>query len=151
MRGLMPYQLWCPELHHQFQDPELYSHLHAGHIRSSLPLPSDFSGNCAKGQAFLHSCKLYMQLAGDQFSGDKEMINWTYLYIKSNQAVFFVNRMLWFKAQVGSPRYFMWLEFRFAFIAKFCPQNKTQKVWPWSSSSNMDSSRTFRTSSHSSQ
>jgi len=45
--------------------------------------PSDFSGDQAKGRAFLNSCELYMQLAGDQFPGEEEKISWAYSYMKS--------------------------------------------------------------------
>jgi hypothetical protein len=67
-----------------------------------------------------------MQLAGDQFPGEEEKISWAYSYMKSGQAALFVDRMLCFKAQVGSPRYSIWLKFKSAFIAEFCSKNETQ-------------------------
>jgi hypothetical protein len=45
--------------------------------------PSDFSGDWAKGRAFLNTCEIYIRLAGNQFSGDKEKISWAYSYMKS--------------------------------------------------------------------
>ena len=46
--------------------------------------------------------------------------------MKSGQAALFVDRMLQFEAQVGSPRYSTWSKFRFVFVAKFCKKNKMQ-------------------------
>ena len=70
--------------------------MQAAALRSGAPSPSpcrshkikpapplDFSGDQAKGRAFLNSCKLYMQLAGDQFPGEEEKISWAYSYMKS--------------------------------------------------------------------
>jgi hypothetical protein len=56
--------------------------------------PLDLSEDWAKGRAFLNSCKLYMQLAGEQFPGEEEKISWAYSYMKSGQAALFIDRML---------------------------------------------------------
>jgi len=44
--------------------------------------PPDFSSEQSSGQAFLNSCMLYLYLALEQFSYDKEKIFWTLTFFK---------------------------------------------------------------------
>jgi len=46
-----------------------------------LSLP-DFSSEQSSGRAFLNSCMLYLYLALEQFSYDKEKIFWTLTFFK---------------------------------------------------------------------
>ena len=43
-------------------------------MRPKLSSPLDFSGKRSSGQAFLNSCTLYLRLAPEQFTCDKEKI-----------------------------------------------------------------------------
>ena len=54
--------------------------------RPKLPSPPDFSSECSSGRAFLNSCMLYLHLALEQFSCDKEKIFWTLAFFKGGQA-----------------------------------------------------------------
>jgi len=53
--------------------------------RPKLPSPLDFSGKRSFGQVFLNSCMLYLCLAPEQFSCDKEKIFWTLVFFKDEQ------------------------------------------------------------------
>ena len=50
--------------------------------RPKLPSPPDFSGEWSSGRAFLNSCMLYLRLAPEQFTCDKEKIFWTLTFFK---------------------------------------------------------------------
>jgi hypothetical protein len=56
--------------------------------------PNNFSGDCAKGRAFLSSCNLYIGLAPTQFVDDQVKIMWAFSFMKSDQAARFVNRQM---------------------------------------------------------
>ena len=53
--------------------------------RLKLPSPSNFSGEQSSGRAFFNSCMLYLCLAPEQFSCDKEKILWTLAFFKDEQ------------------------------------------------------------------
>ena len=55
--------------------------------RPKLPSPPDFSGKQSSGRAFLNSCTLYLCLALEQFTCDKEKIFWTLAFFKDRRAV----------------------------------------------------------------
>ena len=54
--------------------------------RPKLPSPLDFSSEQSSDQAFLNSCTLYLHLALEQFSCDKEKIFWTLVFFKGRRA-----------------------------------------------------------------
>ena len=54
--------------------------------RPKLSSPPDFSSEQSSGQAFFNSCILYLRLAPEQFSYDKEKILWTLVFCKDGQA-----------------------------------------------------------------
>jgi len=62
------------------------------HIKPSPP--QEFSGDGAKGRAFLNSCELYLQLAPHQFASEHEKVSWAYSFMKSGCAALFVDCML---------------------------------------------------------
>jgi len=62
------------------------------HVKPSPP--QEFSGDCAKGRAFLNSCELYLQLAPHQFTLEHEKVSWVYSFMKSRCAALFVDCML---------------------------------------------------------
>ena len=62
------------------------------HVKPSPP--QEFSGDRAKGRAFLNSCELYFQLAPHQFALEHEKVSWAYSFMKSGCAALFVDRML---------------------------------------------------------
>jgi len=55
-------------------------------MRPKLPSPPDFSGEQTSGRAFLNSCTLYLRLAPEQFSCNKEKIFWTLTFFKDGRA-----------------------------------------------------------------
>ena len=88
--------------------------------------PPEFSGDRAKGRAFLNACELYLRMVPDQFSSEENKVTWAYTFMKSGRAALFVDRMLRFENKVGSPRYATWSDFRPAFVTEFCPKNEGQ-------------------------
>jgi len=56
-------------------------------MRPKLPSPPDFSGEQSSGQAFFNFCTLYLCLAPEQFSCNKEKILWTLAFFKDGRAV----------------------------------------------------------------
>ena len=54
--------------------------------RPKLPSPPDFSGKWSSGRAFLNSCMLYLRLALEQFTCNKEKIFWTLAFFKDGHA-----------------------------------------------------------------
>ena len=55
-------------------------------MRPKLPSPLDFSSERSSGRAFLNSCMLYLRLAPEQFTCDKEKIFWTLAFFKDGRA-----------------------------------------------------------------
>jgi len=53
--------------------------------------PSEFTGDCMKGHAFLNSCKLYIGLAPTQFTDDQARIYWVLSFMKGNHAACFTD------------------------------------------------------------
>ena len=91
-------------------------------------LPSEFSGDWAKGRMFLNSCELYLWLALEQFTLEEEQVSWAYSFIKNGCAALFIDRVLWFETRSGTPCFTIWAEFRDSFRLEFCPKNKMQMV-----------------------
>jgi hypothetical protein len=87
---------------------------------------NNFSGDRMKGQAFLNSCELYMNLVPHQFRDDHVRIMWAFSFMKSDHAARFVDRHMRNYQAVRSPPYNMWHEFVQEFISEFCPKNKIQ-------------------------
>ena len=54
--------------------------------RPKLPSFPDFSSERSSGRAFFNSCTLYLHLASEQFSYDKEKIFWTLTFFKEGWA-----------------------------------------------------------------
>jgi hypothetical protein len=54
-----------------------------------LAPPNDFNGTQSKGQAFLTSCDLYVNLVPHQFADDKKAVLWAISYMKTGRAVLF--------------------------------------------------------------
>ena len=53
--------------------------------------PSEFTGDCTKGCAFLNSCDLYIGLAPTQFANDQARIYWVLSFMKGDHAVQFTD------------------------------------------------------------
>jgi len=94
------------------------------HVKPSPP--QEFSGDRAKGRAFLNSCELYLQLALHQFTSEHEKVSWAYSFMKSRHAALFVNRMLRLEMRNNKVQYATWAEFRKVFQEEFCPKNEAQ-------------------------
>lgn len=86
--------------------------------------PNDFSGDRAKGRAFINSCELYMALAPHQFADDNAKIMWAFSFMKTDRAARFVARHMRNYQMVGSLSYTSWNEFVAEFITEFCPKNE---------------------------
>lgn len=86
--------------------------------------PSKFNGDQSKGQTFLNSCQLYMQLCPDSFVDEQAKIYWAISYFKTGCTASFTNRILQHGVEQGSPYFGAWWQFEEAFIKDFCPQNE---------------------------
>jgi len=94
------------------------------HVKLS-PL-QEFSGDHAKGQAFLNSYKLYLQLAPQQFASEHKKVSWAYSFMKSGHAALFINHMLRSEMQNNKIQYATWVEFWKVFQEEFCLKNEAQ-------------------------
>ena len=99
------------------------------HIKPS-PL-QEFSGDHAKGWAFLNLCELYLQLVPHQFTSEHEKVSWAYSFMKLGCAASFVNQMLHSEIQNNKVWYATWVEFQKVFQEEFCPKNEAQPNWKW--------------------
>jgi hypothetical protein len=90
-------------------------------------LPDNYDGTRKGGQAFLNSCELYMQLAGERFANDQQRIHWALTFCKTGRAQRFADRIL--RAERGgSPRYQSWKEFVTDFEVRFCEPNEQMRA-----------------------
>jgi hypothetical protein len=83
--------------------------------------PSEVDGSCHKGQAFLNSCELYMNLAPQQFTNKTSKVHWALSYMKAGRASLYADRVLWYGAKNGVPWYSSWFAFWEDFVKTFCP------------------------------
>jgi hypothetical protein len=90
--------------------------------------PSEFDGSCHKGWAFLNSCELYMNLAPQQFTNETSKVHWALSYIKAGRASLYADRVLWYEAKNGVPRYLSWFAFWEDFVKTFCPKSEAQRA-----------------------
>jgi hypothetical protein len=93
--------------------------------------PSEFDGSCHKGQAFLNSCELYMNLALQQFTNETSKVHWALSYMKAGRASLYADRVLRYKAKNGVPRYLSWFAFWEDFVKTFCPKSEAQRALTW--------------------
>ena len=77
-----------------------------------LALPSEYDGNCSKGQAFLTSCQMCIHLCPDSFPGEHVKITWALSYMKSRQAAKWAEWIfLWEEKHEGYSKFLDWEEF----------------------------------------
>jgi len=91
-----------------------------------LSPPQEFSGDCMKGQVFLNSCELYLQLAPQQFALEHKKVSWAYSFMKSECVALFINYMLCSETLNNKVQYATWMEFQKVFQKEFCQKNETQ-------------------------
>jgi hypothetical protein len=92
--------------------------------------PSEFDGSRHKGQAFLNSCELYMNLALQQFTNETSKVHWALSYMKAGRASLYVDRVLRYEAKNGVLQYFLWFAFWEDFVKTFCPKSKVHRQVP---------------------
>jgi len=91
--------------------------------RPKLPSPPDFSGERTSGRAFLNSCTLYLRLAPEQFSCDKEKIFWTLAFFKDRRAARWSENLFRQEANTGVFPIQSWADFKRRFRSQFFPVN----------------------------
>ena len=91
--------------------------------RPKLPSPPDFSGERSSGRAFLNSCTLYLHLAPDQFTCDKEKIFWTLAFFKDGRAAKWSENLFCQEADTGVFPIQSWVDFEQQFRSQFFPVN----------------------------
>jgi len=87
--------------------------------RPKLPSPPDFSGKQSSGRAFLNSCTLYLCLALEQFTCDKEKIFWTLAFFKDRRAVKWSKNLFRQEADTGIFPIQSWTDFKQQFQSQF--------------------------------
>jgi len=87
--------------------------------RPKLPSPPDFSGKQSSGRAFLNSCTLYLCLALEQFTCDKEKIFWTLAFFKDRRAVKWSKNLFCQEADTGIFPIQSWTDFKQQFQSQF--------------------------------
>jgi hypothetical protein len=90
--------------------------------------PSEFDGSRHKGRAFLNSCELYMNLAPQQFTNETSKVHWALSFMKAGRASLYTDRVLWYEAKNGVPRYLSWFAFWEDFVKTFCPKSEAQRA-----------------------
>jgi len=91
--------------------------------RPKLPSPPDFSGKRSSGQAFLNSCTLYLCLAPEQFTCDKEKIFWTLAFFKDGHAAKWSENLFRQETDTGIFPIRSWTDFEQQFRSQFFPVN----------------------------
>jgi hypothetical protein len=90
--------------------------------------PSKFDSSHHKGQAFLNSCELYMNLTPQQFTNETSKVHWALSYMKAGKASLYADRVLRYEAKNGVLRYLSWFAFREDFVKTFCPKSEAQRA-----------------------
>jgi len=91
--------------------------------RPKLPSLPDFSSERTSGRAFLNSCILYLRLAPEQFSCDKEKIFWTLAFFKDGRAARWSENLFRQEADTGVFPIQSWADFERQFQSQFFPVN----------------------------
>ena len=91
--------------------------------RLKLPSPPDFSGERSSSQAFFNSYMLYLRLAPEQFSCDKEKILWTLAFFKDGRAARWSENLFCQEADTGVFPIQSWADFKWQFQSQFFPVN----------------------------
>jgi len=92
-------------------------------MRPKLPSPPDFSSEWSSRQAFLNSCTLYLRLAPEQFTCDKEKIFWTLAFFKDGRAAKWSENLFRQEADTGIFPIRSWTDFEQQFQSQFFPVN----------------------------
>jgi len=91
--------------------------------RPKLPSFPDFFSERSSGWAFFNSCTLYLYLASEQFSCDKEKIFWTLTFFKEEWAARWSENLFHQKADTGIFPIRSWTDFKQQFWSQFFPVN----------------------------
>ena len=91
--------------------------------RPKLPSPLDFSSEWSSGQAFFNFCTLYLRLAPEQFSCNKEKILWTLTFFKDRRATRWSENLFHQEADTGVFPIQSWADFKQQFWSQFFPVN----------------------------
>jgi hypothetical protein len=87
-------------------------------------LPPSFDGDRLKGKGFINACQAYFRLRPDQFRDEQTKIQWAMTYMNQGRAQKWVNRVYQWEstpANVGTPYFHDWSDFRSKFRAEFYP------------------------------
>jgi len=87
--------------------------------RPKLLSPPDFSGEWSSGQAFLNFCTLYLRLAPEQFTCDKEKIFWTLAFFKDGRAAKWSENLFRQEADTSIFPIRSWTDFEQQFRSQF--------------------------------
>jgi len=88
-------------------------------MRPKLPSPPDFSSEQSSSRAFFNSCTLYLCLALEQFSCNKEKILWTLAFFKDGQAARWSENLFHQEADTGIFSIQSWAHFEQQFQSQF--------------------------------
>jgi len=87
--------------------------------RPKLSSPPDFSGEQSSGRAFLNFCMLYLRLAPEQFSCNKEKIFWTLAFFKDGRATKWSENLFHQEVDTGIFSIQSWTDFEQQFQSQF--------------------------------
>ena len=87
--------------------------------RPKLSSPTDFSGERSSRQAFLNFCTLYLCLAPEQFTCDKEKIFWTLAFFKDGHAAKWSENLFHQEADTSIFPIQFWTDFEQQFQSQF--------------------------------
>jgi hypothetical protein len=86
--------------------------------------PPNFDGDRQKGKGFINACQAYFRLRPDQFTDEQTKIQWAMTYMNQGRAQKWANRIYQWEAapaNVGSPHFVDWDDFRSRFRTEFFP------------------------------
>jgi len=92
-------------------------------MRPKLPSPPAFFSERNSSQAFFNSYTLYLRLALEQFSYDKEKIFWTLAFFKDGRAARWSENLFRQETDTGIFLIQSWADFEQQFWSQFFPVN----------------------------
>jgi hypothetical protein len=69
-----------------------------------------------------------MNLALQQFTNETSKVHWALSFMKAGRASLYADRVLWYEAKNGVPRYLSWFAFQEDFVKTFCPKSEAQRA-----------------------
>lgn len=115
-----PHSSKIPSVHPPASSPPSPKALGSSRLKPATP--SDFSGDRARGRAFLNSCNTYLRLCPQEFASDQHRILWVLSFMKEGRAAKWADQIFrWEERNEGRERFRDWGDFLREFKGHFLP------------------------------